>query len=343
MGPTLSILRLIKHLDRSLINPIILVPDNAPLLIGFEDLGIEVIRWPKRATFFRNIDILRIVTLVIRRNIDIVHVNSRVIPLAAFAAGISPAKSIWHLREIFSFKPSFNWRMASRLVDFFIFNSEEGSRSLRQYLPIKRYQVLYNGVDVSPAPIPIPIRNEAKVLMVSNIQPQKGQDYLLSAFLSLGREYSNLSLHFVGNCFDEWKYYLNDMKERIAESGLTDRIFFHGFHPDPCSFVDDSDIVVHTSLEESFGNVIIEAMARGRPVVSFAVGGVGEVITDGLNGYLVDTGDIDALQGRIRGLIRDRTLRETMGKRAHEEVIRRFQAKQKTDEFMELCRFLTAD
>lgn len=343
MGPTLSILRLVKHLDRSIFTPIILVPDDAPFLPGYEDRELEVIRWPKRATFFRNIDILRIAALVIRRNIDIVHVNSRVIPLAAFAAGISPAKSIWHLREIFSSKPSFNWRMASKLVDYFIFNSEEGSRSLRQYLPVKRYQVLYNGVDVSPAPIPIPVRDEAKILMVSNIQPQKGQDYLLSAFFSLSREYPHLSLHFVGSCFNEWQYYLQDMKKRIVDSGLTGRIIFHGFHPDPGHFVDDSDIVVHTSLEESFGNVIIEAMSRGRPVVSFAVGGVREIITDGQNGYLVDKGDIDALQGRIRELIRDRTLRDSMGKRAHHEMVRRFQAKQKADEFMKLCNLLITD
>ena len=173
VGPSTTILRLIGNIDRSQVTPIVLAPDNGPLTAEFEKLRVEVVCWPKRERFFRKLDIARIYSLILSRGVDLVHINTKVIPLAAFAAGISPAKTIWHLHEIFKERPYSNWRLASRVTDYFLFNSHSSCQSLRKFLSLPRYQIIHNGVEVPPDPVRAPERNEIKILMVSNIQPRK--------------------------------------------------------------------------------------------------------------------------------------------------------------------------
>jgi glycosyltransferase involved in cell wall biosynthesis len=77
-----------------------------------------------------------------------------------------------------------------------------------------------------------------------------------------------------------------------------------------------ASLFVHGTRYESFGLVLVEAMAAGRPVVAFSVGGIPDVVLDGRTGFLVPYGDIEALAGRVISLLWDSDQRRSMAEQA---------------------------
>src|SRR5205085_2273353 len=84
------------------------------------------------------------------------------------------------------------------------------------------------------------------------------------------------------------------------------------------------DILVCTSHLETFGRVLIEAMALCKPVVATAVGGIPEVVTDGEVGYLVAPGDAAAMAEKLSRLIEDHELRAELGRKGYERILQRY-------------------
>lgn len=96
-----------------------------------------------------------------------------------------------------------------------------------------------------------------------------------------------------------------------SELGIADRVHLRGFMPDPQSVMGQADIFLLTSISEGFGNVIVEAMALGVPVIATDCPyGPREILKDGLCGTLVPVGDDDALASAIERLIEDDAARE---------------------------------
>ena len=88
---------------------------------------------------------------------------------------------------------------------------------------------------------------------------------------------------------------------------------------------DAADVVCQFSVwEEVFGWMIAEAMAHGKPVVASRVGGIPELITDGVSGHLVDRGDTEVMSERILKLLADPELRASMGQAGRETVAAKF-------------------
>ena len=102
------------------------------------------------------------------------------------------------------------------------------------------------------------------------------------------------------------------------------RIVFTGRRDDISAVTGDLDIAVLPSLREAQGISILEAMARRKPVVASAVGGIPEVVTDGLDGILVPPGDPAALAEAVVRLARSPSLRERLGEAGYATVAERF-------------------
>ena len=98
--------------------------------------------------------------------------------------------------------------------------------------------------------------------------------------------------------------------------GVAERVLFAGFVDDIPSLLTDTDVVVHASvIPEPFGQVVLEGMAAGLPVVAAAAGGPLELIAHDVNGLLVPPGDRDALADQLRRLALDRALHAAWAKR----------------------------
>lgn len=114
------------------------------------------------------------------------------------------------------------------------------------------------------------------------------------------------------------------IEKLIEELNLKNKCRLVGFQEDPVAFYSSIDIYVQTSSTEQMPNTVLEAMAMELPVVATRVGGIGELITAGVEGYLVESRDSGALTQFMLKLIEDSRLRKQIGARGREKVARQY-------------------
>ncbi|MBN2056730.1 glycosyltransferase [bacterium] len=105
---------------------------------------------------------------------------------------------------------------------------------------------------------------------------------------------------------------------------MADRVDFYGWRADVLSFIGAADLFVLPSYEEGFPNVLLEAMARGKPIVATAVDGNPEAVVDGSTGLLVPAGDPLALAIALRRLLSDEEERRRMGEAGRRRCLTEF-------------------
>src|SRR5256885_12940560 len=189
-------------------------------------------------------------------------------------------------------------------------------------LPRNRFEMIYNGVDVSRVNanpdlaktfrrrFSIP-DERAIVTQVSWMIPEKGISDFLEMARRVNSQRQDVQFVLVGDAAHR-EAYINE----AAALGLGDRITFTGMIDDPFGegVFQAADVVCQFSRwEEVFGWMIAEASAHGKPVVATRVGGIPEVITDGVTGHLVERGDAPAMSERLLELLNDPELRQRMG------------------------------
>jgi glycosyltransferase involved in cell wall biosynthesis len=146
------------------------------------------------------------------------------------------------------------------------------------------------------------------VTVIGRIYPIKGHKRMLEIMARVVRSHSDTALLIVGDGPDR-----TECEELATRLGITDAVLFIGQRSDVPELLVASDVVAMPSMSEGLGLVAIEAHAAGRPVVAFRVGGIPDVVTDGVNGTLVADGDLDAFAAGLVALLRDPALRERYG------------------------------
>lgn len=197
-------------------------------------------------------------------------------------------------------------------ADVVLVNSQAVRRELlARGLPVRRIEVLPNGVDPEVfRPAADWPSDGGYVLFVGRLVAQKGVENLLRAFGAVLRRCPESRLVLAGD--GELELYLGRVARHL---GFPDRVQFVGWQTGAAlvELYQRARVVVIPSLYEPFGLVALEAMACGRPVVASRIGGLEEVLGDGVEGYLVELGDHLELARRLARLILDRELRERMG------------------------------
>jgi glycosyltransferase involved in cell wall biosynthesis len=241
-------------------------------------------------------------------------------------------------------------RAAARLINrplnkvVCVSNYGYGCMTAADLLPRTRFQMIYNGVDLSRVSadplLAIKFRERysipaerAIVTQVSWIIPEKGiSDFLETARLVL-RQNRKVQFVLVGEGADREQY-----AREAVEMGLGDHITWTGMVDDPFGegVFHAADLVCQFSRwEEVFGWMIAEAMAHGKPVVATRVGGIPEVIADGVTGYLVGRADTAAMSDRILQLLGDPVLRNRMGASGRDLVASKFDLRKNVAQLVE--------
>ena len=141
--------------------------------------------------------------------------------------------------------------------------------------------------------------NGARILTVGSMKPQKNHPLLLRAFARLDRP--DARLMFLGDGTGR-----EDLLSLARDLDVADRVIFAGFHPDPTPFYKTADLFVLSSNNEGFGNVIVEALSCGTPVVSTdCPSGPAEILENGRWGRLSPVGEADALAKAMRASLED--------------------------------------
>lgn len=163
------------------------------------------------------------------------------------------------------------------------------------------------------------------VAVVGRLSPEKGQSYFVHAMVHVAHAIPGVQGLIVGDGHDEHR-----LRAKVAKLGLTESIHFAGYHRDMARIYAAIDLLVLPSLSEGLPNVVLEAMAHGRPVVASRVGGVPELIEDGISGVLVPPSDSPALARAIVTLLLDPGRRDVMGKAARDRIEREFSVQMRT-------------
>lgn len=138
---------------------------------------------------------------------------------------------------------------------------------------------------------------------VGRIEKAKGIFYLLEAFVPLSKKFTNLKLKLVGTGDD-----IDEAVEYCKIKGITDNVEFTGFYSGNINDVMKSfDLFVFPSLWEGLPYSILEAMANSKLVVSTNVGGIPEIITDGVNGFLVEAANSNAIFEKLEFVLEEFT------------------------------------
>lgn len=162
------------------------------------------------------------------------------------------------------------------------------------------------------------IRGEALVLHVSNFRPVKRVGTVLEIFRRV-REQVDARLVLIGDGPDR-----GDLEGQVTASGLSSCVDFVGEQPDVVPWLSAADLFLLPSSQESFGMAALEAMACEVPVVASRIGGLPEVIDDGVTGYLRAPDDLQGMVEASVAVLRDRDLRRRVGLAAAEHVRTRF-------------------
>lgn len=174
------------------------------------------------------------------------------------------------------------------------------------------------------------MKKEIVVGMIARFQKVKGQLLFVKAAEKVLQ--TNPDIKFVmigGNTFqseEDEKYYQTVVKE-IQGKRLEHDIYFLGQRKDIPDLLQEIDIVVVPSYSESFGMVIIEALAAKRCVISTATDGPREILKDGITGILTPIGDHGTLAQQILELAEDEPKRKSLGERGHAAVVEQYDIK----------------
>jgi glycosyltransferase involved in cell wall biosynthesis len=354
-GAERSLLDLLKFLDKEKYHPIVTFPSQGRLMWELEKMGVEtkvVAFHPEISKLSRENGnrcfhqllsipwylpptIIKMARFVRSRHIDLIITNGmKCHLLGSMVSSITGAKLIWHLRDLIEMG-WLRWMvgsMARFFPDMIITNSHAVGSIVSNN---GRKETVYNGIDLArfdPGLAGGKIRSEFKVGRdtkligtIGHFAPLKGYEELINAMGEIVREGYDVKLVLVGDdIYPHSKSYKEKLLSLADSTGLRDRIILAGFREDIPELLAAFDIFVLPSRSEGFGRVNLEAMAMGKPVISTNIGGIPEVVLDGVTGILVPPGDSQALSQAIMTLLNDPHLRESMRREGRKRAEERF-------------------
>lgn len=342
-GTEKHLIQTLKFMDRSRFEPqVYVLHGRYDLLSDIRNLNVPVkcLDIPNIISFRAMIRLFTLTREMRRARFDIVltylFASNIYGIVAAKLAGIPTRIST--RRELVIWK-KLQHRIASRLInlitDRILTNSRAVKKTVVQLEKAKRDKigVVYNGVDINrfdPDNCDGEFRSrlgvkdgDPLIVNVARYRPLKGQKYFVDACANVAKRFPNARFAIVGPVYD--KKLISNLHAQSKKLGLEKRLLLMPNWRDTPSLYAGADIVVLSSLEEGFPNVIIEAMASGKPVVATKVGGNVEAVKNEHTGLLVPPADSEAIAKNICRLLDNKKLAKEMGRHGRERVLAKFQ------------------
>ncbi len=304
--------------------------------------------------------VLRLARHIRQARPSIVHCNTlKADILGGFAARLTlcGTKIIWHIHDrietdylpekvVKAFRLLLRW-----IPHYVIANSQATLETLK--LPKRcRSTVVYPCVTASAVPVdqsvtasgvyPEKIRmssclrgeqSSPVVTLIGRISPWKGQDVFIRAAVEVLKKFPDCRFQIVGSALFGEDALAAQLKELVATLGIADRVAFLGFRKNVPEIIAASDLLVHAStVPEPFGQVIIQAMAEGKPVVATRGGGVLEIVEEGKTGLLVPMKDVDAMAKAICEILANPARAAAMGRAGQQRFEEKFTIEKTVEE-----------
>jgi glycosyltransferase involved in cell wall biosynthesis len=322
--------------------------DRARFGLHFISLGgrgtvateLESMGWPvttlDRPTGIRPSLIFRLATLFRQLKVSVVHThNIRPLLYGAPAARLAGVGRVVHTRHgrHYAAKPADlrRLRVATRLVDHVISVSDDSTRLAEEVgIAPAKLCTIRNGIDVGRFDYIGPV-SEGPAVMVGRLSPEKDPYTLIraAAIVCAAEPGFRLEIAGAGKC-------MVPVMDLAKSLGLERRIRFYGEVRDVAGLLARASQYVLPSLSEGISLGLLEAMARGLPVVATGVGGTPEVVEDGRTGWLVAPSSPGELAGGMLRVYRDPAGAREMGRAGHERVRRLFDVRRMVGEYERL-------
>ncbi len=308
----------------------VVVSSGGRLVKELDNLGARHYTLPvHRKNVFNIIKMAREVRDIIREeNIDLLHARSRVPAwIAFFASKAAKRPLVTTAHGYYSKHPASEVMGWGRLV--IVASNVMARHMVHDFgVPHTRIRFVPRGVDLARfkfRPLTERRSGEFTVGMVSRITPLKGHPDFLKAMSVLSRNIPHLKVIIAGGVPKGKEKYLEELELLTRRLGLSRTVEFIGVQENVPALLENMDaLVLATVTQEAFGRSIIEAQAAGVPVVATRVGGVVDIIEDGVNGILCNPEDPkDMSQGVLR-IYRDKALAERLSCSGRKNVEERF-------------------
>ena len=172
------------------------------------------------------------------------------------------------------------------------------------------------------------------VAMLGRLDHQKGQEEFLRSLRFVADHHPDVLYLIAGDETQGEGGYRRYLVNLANELGFEDRVSFLPFTEDVPEFLAAIDVFVLPSYSETFGLVLIEAMAMEKPVVATSAGGVPEIVENGRDGLLIPPRDEKALADAINMLLDDPSLRISLSRHARQDVLLRFDSRRCVDQLV---------
>lgn len=332
-GALTDLLNIVSHLDSTRYAATVLLSRGTEPLPLLSALGVDVIHLPLPAVRkgksipFLPFAVLRLWRLLRAKEIALVHVNDADdAAIASVACRLAGVPCVVHARS--EMAPGKFRKLRLQWADLVMTVSEGVKRqAIAGGVSKEKVATLYSGIDprkVQAASDGQRIRRAYGIAAgslvvgsVGNIAPIKGYETLIAAMAAVQQEIDQVICLIVGADDRGLKKQLEGLGQSV---GLGGRVHFAGFQREVAPYVDAMDVFVLASVQEGFGIALLEAMARGKPVVATAVSGPCEIVEDGRTGLLVPPKDANAMAKALLDLLRDPARRVYMGTQGQERI-----------------------
>jgi glycosyltransferase involved in cell wall biosynthesis len=341
-GPDESLIGLLRGM-RGLIEPFVVLPPGSPQVGRYENVGAKVIEQRmQRIRRDRSVgtlasyggfflpETLRFFNLIRREKIDLVHTNMEVVLQSGLAARLAGVPSVYHVRGTSFATPR---RVCdavvgaiNRLSDEIIVISNAVGQIFYERGIREKVSVVFNSLDptafdLADAEAVFALRRELSgdsaaplVATVGRINPRKGLECFIEAAATVAPLHPKARFAIIGDTADaSEEAYLKTLRAQAERLGLADRLVFAPARRNIAELMAAVDLFVMTSVNEGFGRVVIEAMAARRPVVASNVGGIPDIVQEGITGRLVRPNHPEEFAAAISELLANPEAMSAMG------------------------------
>lgn len=293
----------------------------------------------------------KLARIIDENEIDVVHLHwTKDIPTAVLAKLLSkrhPKLVQTRNMTMTRFKDDFYHRWLYKNIDMMLPVTHQVKEQLERFIPADirpKVEVLYMGAD-TPEMINEDEKHKLKVQyalsdaftvgIVGRIEQGKGQYLVIDAVKRLLKEGKDIQALIVGHAMDEG--YLKELQEEVAVENLQEKIIFTGFTREAQKLMQLCDALVLATDRETFGLVLIEAMACGIAVIGTNNAGPLEIIDDNETGLLFEKNSSESLASKIGYLYENPHAKEALGAAGKQKANEMFES---CKQFEKLCKLL---
>ena len=354
-GVEIATLRMVEATAQQFRHVAFCLPDAVALREAFNGLGAETVTFNLPEPSLRHGGRFFKESVAVARKIqeidaDIVHFQDvKAAYHNSLAAILAHTRMVCQIR---SANPHLELRQKLSMwpVHQFIFVSNEARQSFAMSLPDSKTRVIYDAVElpnIDSPEVSADVRCELDVPdgcvvvgMVARVAPVKDYFTLADAAVQVLARYPETRFLIVGdNSLEDLnrKHYA-EVAARLNEPGIADRFIFTGYRTDVARLIGAMDVFVLCTHREGFPLSILEAMAMGKPVVATAVGGIPEIVTNNVTGFLHQHGNSKDLAAAVLRLIENPEEARRMAEKAREHVLQNFSRQRFADEIAKTYR-----